>query len=192
MQMERIARILSHLAFPVCQCVSSPPGVPWSFLRPDPPAPPCSFPAFFPHCQPSLLASSLPVVCLSACLGIECIAFNIYLLLFSLFTRCRAHFSFFPFQLAKDEEEQRTLLPPSGVRGKLKMQLRLKLHDKRASRSQKVLPKGVCMFSAHEYPLPSSINSCIHNGETAPVIHMYVCMYIAIDGESLFHLIHFL
>lgn len=66
MQMERIARILSHLAFPVCQCVSSPPGVPWSFLRPDPSAPPCSFQLLLPAAPLLLFFRTVSPVCLPA------------------------------------------------------------------------------------------------------------------------------
>lgn len=86
----------------------------------------------------SPLAVCLPVRCCCCCLCcvcIECIAFNIYLLLFLsffwplsffhfcfFFSRC-AHFSFL-----------RQGAPASGGRGKLKMQLRLKLHDKRIAK----------------------------------------------------------
>lgn len=178
--MERIARILSHLAFPVCQCVSSPPGVPWSFLRPDPPASPCSFQLLLPAAPLLLFFRTVSPVCLparcrlSVCLGIECIAFNIYLLLFSLFTHCRAHFSFsFPAREGWGGIENSS----AAVRWKRKIKnaIAIKIAWQTRVAFAKSVAKGVCMFSAHEYPLPSSINSCIHNGRLP---QLYICMYV--------------
>lgn len=81
-----------------------------------------------------------------SCLRIECIAFNIYSLLFPFsttffffFFAAHIFLSFGTRETRKiQNREQKT--PPSGGRGKLKMRLRLKLHDKRIAKC--------CMFSS--------------------------------------------
>lgn len=106
------------------------------------------------------LAVCLPVrccccLCCLSCLRIECIAFNIYSLLFPFsatlfpffFPCCCAHFSCFPMPAVSSS---------SGGRGKLKMRLRLKLHDKRIAKC--------CMFSSS-----SSSSTPWHTQLTSPI-----------------------